>query len=55
MGAWVDDPGGMLLDATLAATVLPSLVVMAMIGCLQPARRLHLARAAALGALALIP
>lgn len=55
MGAWVDCPGGMLLDATLAATVLSSLVVMAMLGCRQPAQLLCLARAAVLGALALIP
>ncbi|MBV8230918.1 MAG: hypothetical protein JO329_13095 [Planctomycetaceae bacterium] len=51
MGAWVDCPGGMLLDATLAATVLSSLVVRAMLGCLQPAQRLRLARTAVLGAL----
>ena len=51
MGAWVDCPGGTLLDATLAATVLSSLVVRAMLGCLQPAQRLRLARTAVLGAL----
>jgi bla regulator protein blaR1 len=55
MGTWVDCPGGMLLDATLAVTVLSSLVVMALLGCRQPAQRLRLARTAILGALALIP
>src|SRR5947207_2667149 len=55
MGAWVDRLGVVLVDATLAATVLLILVSLAMVGCRQPARRCGLARGAIVACLVLIP
>ena len=51
----VDHLGGIIFRATVSAAVLSSLIVLAMLGCRQPARRIVLARAALLGALVLIP
>jgi beta-lactamase regulating signal transducer with metallopeptidase domain len=51
----VDHLGGIVFRASVSAAVLSSLIVMAMLGCRQPARRIVLARAALLGALVLIP
>jgi hypothetical protein len=55
MWSWVDRWAGLLLDASLSATILSSGVALVMLGCRQPTRRAVLARAAILGALALIP
>lgn len=55
MAHWIDRLGELLLDSSLAATALLSLVALAMIGCRQPVRRICLARAAILSVLALIP
>ncbi|SIO00922.1 BlaR1 peptidase M56 [Singulisphaera sp. GP187] len=55
MADGIDRLGEMLLDASLSATALLSLVALAMIGCRQPVRRICLARAAILSVLALIP
>ena len=51
----VDHLGGIVFRAGISATVLSSLIILAMLGCRQPARRIVLARAALLGALVLIP
>ncbi len=55
MWSWVDHLGLVLVRASFAAVVLSSLVVLAMLGCRQPVRRIALARAAMLGLLTLIP
>jgi beta-lactamase regulating signal transducer with metallopeptidase domain len=55
MWDWLDQLGAIVLRASLAAAFLSSLVVLAMLGCRQPARRIVLARAAVLGVLVLIP
>jgi hypothetical protein len=51
----VDRLGAALLDASLAATAIAGLVVLAMIQCRQPARRRDWARAGLLSTLALLP
>jgi len=51
----VDRLGAALLDASLAATAITGLVVLAMIQCRQPARRRDWARAGLLATLALLP
>jgi BlaR1 peptidase M56 len=51
----VDRMGAALLDASLAATAIAGLVVLAMIQCRQPARRRDWARAGLLSTLALLP
>jgi bla regulator protein blaR1 len=51
----VDRLGAALLDASLAATAITGLVVLAMLQCRQPARRRVWARAALLSTLALLP
>ena len=51
----VDRLGAALLDASLAATAISGLVVLAMIQCRQPARRRGWARAGLLSTLALLP
>jgi hypothetical protein len=55
MWDWVDHLGAIVFRASVPAAALSSLVVLAMLGCRQPARRIALARAALLGSLALIP
>jgi beta-lactamase regulating signal transducer with metallopeptidase domain len=55
MWDWIDRLGGIVFRASVSATVLSSLIVLAMLGCRQPARRIVLARAALLGALVLLP
>src|SRR3954469_16074078 len=55
MLAWVDRLGVILIDASLATTVLLCLVALAMLGCRQPVRRIWLARAALLCGLAMLP
>ena len=51
----VDRLGAALLDASLAATAITGLVVLAMVQCRQPARRRDWARAGLLSTLALLP
>ncbi len=53
--AWVDRCVVPVFDASLAALALWSLAALAILASTQPARRLRLARAAALGSLAIWP
>src|SRR5438876_1138845 len=48
-------PGVEHFDATLSTTLFLSLVMLAMLGCRQPARRILIARVALLASLAMIP
>jgi beta-lactamase regulating signal transducer with metallopeptidase domain len=52
---WIDRIGIVLFDATLSAILFFSLVVLAMLACRQPARRILIARVALLASLAIIP
>jgi hypothetical protein len=54
-GAGLDRIGVLLFDATLSTTLFSSLVMLAMLGCRQPARRILIARVALLASLAMIP
>jgi beta-lactamase regulating signal transducer with metallopeptidase domain len=51
----LDRFGQVLVDATLATTVFMSLVVLLMLSCRQPARRLAIARAASVLSMLMIP
>ncbi len=53
--SWIDRIGIVLFDATLSATLFFSLVLLAMLACRQPARRILIARVALLASLAIIP
>ncbi len=55
MWVWIDRAGPILFDAGLSTAILLSAVVVAMLVCRQPARRLRIARAALLASLAMIP
>jgi beta-lactamase regulating signal transducer with metallopeptidase domain len=55
MWAWFDRLSFILLRAGTGAAVLSSVVMLVMLGCRQPARRIVLARAAVAGSLVLIP
>jgi hypothetical protein len=55
MAGWLDRLGAVLLDASLAATAITGLVVLAMLQCRQPARRRGWARAGVLATLTLLP
>ncbi|MFO0907133.1 MAG: M56 family metallopeptidase [Isosphaeraceae bacterium] len=55
MWAGVDDVGGRLLDAALAAAILAALGAGAVVVCRQPARRVRLVRALIAALLLLIP
>ena len=55
MGVWVDSLSAILLDATLAATVLFSLAALGLVGCRQPVRRVYLARTTLVCSLLLLP
>ena len=55
MWEWVDSAGTVLFDATLSTALFLSLVVVAMLVCRQPTRRLLIARVALLASLAMIP
>lgn len=55
MSAWLDHLGGILLDATIGATVLASACALVMVACRQPARRCLVARTALCGLLAVLP
>ena len=55
MWVWLDSAGPILFDATLSTALFLSLVVLAMLVCRQPTRRLLIARVALLASLAMIP
>jgi beta-lactamase regulating signal transducer with metallopeptidase domain len=55
MWEWVDSAGTVLFDATLSTALFLSLVVVAMLVCRQPTRRLLIARVALFASLAMIP
>lgn len=55
MWVWIDRLGVFVFDAGLSAAVLWVGAWLAMLGCRQPARRLRIARAAAIGSLVLGP
>ena len=55
MWVWLDRAGPILFDATLSTALFLSLVVLAMLVCRQPTRRLLIARVALLASLAMIP
>jgi beta-lactamase regulating signal transducer with metallopeptidase domain len=55
MWEWLDSAGTVLFDATLSTALFLSLVVVAMLVCRQPSRRLLIARVSLLACLAMIP
>ena len=55
MWVWLDRAGPILFDATLSTALFLSLVVLAMLVCRQPTRRLLIARVALFASLAMIP
>jgi beta-lactamase regulating signal transducer with metallopeptidase domain len=55
MWVWLDRAGPILFDATLSTALFLTLVVLAMLVCRQPTRRLLIARFALLASLAMIP
>src|SRR5689334_14500378 len=55
MWVWMDRIGIILFDATLSTAVFLTLIVLAMLSCRQPARRILLARVALLASLAILP
>lgn len=55
MWVWLDRTGSILFDATLSTTIFLTLVVLAMLVCRQPTRRLLIARSALVASLAMIP
>ncbi len=55
MWAWMDRIGTVLFDATLSTAVFLTCIMLAMLACRQPARRILLARVALLSSLAILP
>jgi beta-lactamase regulating signal transducer with metallopeptidase domain len=55
MWVWLDVLGQILIDATLETTVLLSLVVLILLRCRQPARRIVVTQAAILSAVLMLP
>ena len=55
MWVWLDRAGPTLFDATCSTAIFLTLVVLAMLVCRQPTRRLLVARVALLASLAMIP
>ena len=55
MWVGIDRLEALVLDASLAATLLVGGIALAMVGCRQPSRRVGLARAAIVGSLAVFP
>jgi beta-lactamase regulating signal transducer with metallopeptidase domain len=55
MWVWLDRAGSILFDATLSTAIFLTLVVLAMLVCRQPTRRLLIARSALVASLAMIP
>jgi len=55
MWVWIDRLGLVLFDATVSTAVFLSLMILAMLVCRQPARRLFIARVALRASLAMLP
>jgi beta-lactamase regulating signal transducer with metallopeptidase domain len=55
MWVWLDSAGPILFDAALSTAIFLTLVVLAMLVCRQPTRRLLIARVAIVASLAMIP
>jgi beta-lactamase regulating signal transducer with metallopeptidase domain len=55
MWVWLDRAGSILFDATLSTAIFLTLVVLAMLVCRQPTRRVLIARSALVASLAMIP
>ena len=55
MWVWLDSAGPVLFDAALSTAIFLTLVVLAMLVCRQPTRRLLIARVAIIASLAMIP
>ena len=55
MWVWLDCVGSILFDATLSTVFFLSCVVLAMLGCRQPSRRILIARASLIASLAMVP
>ena len=55
MWVWIDRAGPVLFDAALSTAIFLSAIVLAMLVCRQPSRRLAIARVALLASLAMIP
>jgi beta-lactamase regulating signal transducer with metallopeptidase domain len=55
MWVWLDRIGLILFDATVSTVLFLSMVVLAILFCRQPARRLRIARVALLSSLTIIP
>ena len=55
MWVWLDRIGLVLFDATVSTALFLSLVMLAMLVCRQPARRIRIARVALLSSLTMIP
>jgi beta-lactamase regulating signal transducer with metallopeptidase domain len=55
MRVWLDCVGAVLFDATLSTIFFLSCVVLAMLGCRQPSRRILIARASLIASLAMVP
>ena len=55
MWVWLNSVGPILFDATLSTAIFLSLVVLAMLLCRQPSRRLLIARVSVIASLAMIP
>jgi beta-lactamase regulating signal transducer with metallopeptidase domain len=55
MLVWLDSAGPILFDAALSTALFLTLVVLAMLVCRQPTRRLLIARVAIIASLAMIP
>ncbi len=55
MWVWLNSVGPILFDATLSTAIFLSLVVLAMLLCRQPSRRLLIARVSLIASLAMIP
>src|SRR4051794_13010870 len=53
--SWIDRIGILMFDAASSATLFFSLIVLAMLTCRQPSRRILIARVALLSSLAIIP
>jgi beta-lactamase regulating signal transducer with metallopeptidase domain len=55
MWVWIDRASPILFDAALSTAIFLSAIVLAMLICRQPSRRLQIARAALLASLAMLP
>jgi hypothetical protein len=55
MWVWMDRVAVILFDATLSTAVFLTLIILSMVGCRQPVRRILLARVALLASLAILP